>query len=350
MSRTRFAAGPLSHIDLNASLDELEALAAGGTAYLAALQAALPSAAAGVLYGGSGAAGTAALVTPTAGLGYSGGNLFVSFGAVAPAMNGTASAGSAATASRSDHVHPPDTSRLAAASNLSDLASAAAARTNLGLGGAATLSVGSAAGTVASGDDGRITGAAQKASNLSDLASAAAARTNLGLGGAATLNVGSSAGTVASGNDVRFTTSFTSVAVGVVPASGGGTTNYLRADGAWAAPPGTGGTGLGSATPLMNGTAAVGTSASASHEDHVHPTDTTRAPLDAPSFTTKITLPGYAAASLPAVAAASLVYDTTGSKLRVSTSSSWETVVTRSDAYSSAPPMNGTGSAGSTSL
>lgn len=38
----------------------------------------------------------------------------------------------------------------------------------------------------------------------------------------------------------------------------------------WAAV-GSGGVSLGSATPLVDGTAAVGTSSSASHEDHVHP-------------------------------------------------------------------------------
>lgn len=41
----------------------------------------------------------------------------------------------------------------------------------------------------------------------------------------------------------------------------------------------------GTATPLMDGAAAVGTGTHWAHEDHVHPTDTTRAPVASPTFT-----------------------------------------------------------------
>lgn len=95
--------------------------------------------------------------------------------------------------------------QLIAANNLSDLGSASTARGNLGLGGAAVLNVGTGAGTVAAGNDSRITGALQAANNLGDIALASTARANLGLGGAAVLNVGTGAGTVAAGNDSRIT-------------------------------------------------------------------------------------------------------------------------------------------------
>jgi hypothetical protein len=50
---------------------------------------------------------------------------------------------------------------------------------------------------------------------------------------------------------------FTSVAAGVAPASGGGTTNFLRADGTWAAPSGGGG-GSGLDQPAVMARMAFG--------------------------------------------------------------------------------------------
>ncbi|MGJ3290235.1 hypothetical protein [Klebsiella michiganensis] len=80
---------------------------------------------------------------------------------------------------------------LKVASRLSEIATAgsaaqASARTNIGLGNSATRAVGNTAGTVAAGDDSRITGAVQKDQNLNDLPDKAAARSNLGLGAMAT--------------------------------------------------------------------------------------------------------------------------------------------------------------------
>jgi hypothetical protein len=46
--------------------------------------------------------------------------------------------------------------------------------------------------------------------------------------------------------------------------------------------------------PVMNGTAAVGTSLRYARQDHVHASDTSRAPLASPTFTGTVTIPAGA--------------------------------------------------------
>ncbi|HHN8380658.1 TPA: phage tail protein [Klebsiella quasipneumoniae] len=71
--------------------------------------------------------------------------------------------------------------RLAKDRNLSDLPNTALARQNLELGDSSTRNVGTTAGTVASGDDARITGAMQKSQNGGDIPDVAKFLQNLGL-------------------------------------------------------------------------------------------------------------------------------------------------------------------------
>lgn len=78
--------------------------------------------------------------------------------------------------------------RLAKDRNLSDLTNTALARQNLELGDSSTRNVGTTAGTVASGDDDRITGAMQKSQNGGDIPDVAKFLQNLGLNQLATLS------------------------------------------------------------------------------------------------------------------------------------------------------------------
>jgi hypothetical protein len=55
--------------------------------------------------------------------------------------------------------------------------------------------------------------------------------------------------------------------------------------------------GLSNANPVMNGAASPGTAAAASRADHVHPSDTSRAPLASPTFTGTPAAPTAAAAT-----------------------------------------------------
>lgn len=200
---------------------------------------------------------------------------------------------------------------LLAANNLSDLLSASTARTNLGLGGAALLSVGTTTGTVAAGDDSRIAGAAQKSANLSDLGSAATARTNLavppssrqviagtGLTGGGdltadrtfTVTYGATAGTAAQGNDARFVAAATTVVTetGYGQASTVGVdTTYAREDHTHGSP------ALTSSAPAVTEgigqAAAVGSATTPARADHVHPLAAAGAPAASAVASTQVT-------------------------------------------------------------
>jgi len=78
-------------------------------------------------------------------------------------------------------------------------------------------------------------------------------------------------------NAARLPTFGTSAA-GIVGASGGGTTNYLRADGTWAAPPGTGGVSFANPTASVGLTAVNGVSTNAMRADAAPALDVAIAP------------------------------------------------------------------------
>jgi hypothetical protein len=80
---------------------------------------------------------------------------------------------------------------------------------------------------------------------------------------------------------------FTGAVSGVTPAADDNTT--LLSTTAWFNGQ------LSAVNPLINGTAAPGTSKRVARQDHVHPTDTTRAPTASPTFSGTMTVNGQAA-------------------------------------------------------
>ena len=156
-----------------------------------------------------------------------------------PLMNGVAAAGAHTFVSRDDHVHPVDTSRAPAAAS-------------------------TATGTSFSPVGGIVATNVQAA--LSELDTEKAPLASPALTGVPT-----STTPLTSDNSTRIAT-----------------TAFMQSLLAQQPP----GVEVSDSAPLMNGVVAPGTGVEASRYDHVHPTDTSRAPIASPSFTGTLTHSG----------------------------------------------------------
>lgn len=173
-------------------------------------------------------------------------------GSTAGAALGTAAAGTATTAARSDHVHQaptpagigaePTITTLTVAKGGTGSGTAAGARTNLGLGNSATLNTGTATGTVATGDHAH-SGHVTSVTGTAPIASSGGTTPAISISAATQ----SAAGSMSIADKTKLDNVATSAAA--VATTG---------------------------TPVMDGIAALGTAATAARSDHVHPSDTSK--------------------------------------------------------------------------
>jgi hypothetical protein len=186
-------------------------------------------------------------------------------GSATPLVDGTAAVGTSLRYARQDHVHPSDTTRaglsiantFTATNSFSGTISHTGTTGSLGSGSIA-MTISLASGLTPSGST--------KTVNIGN---------NSQTGSTTNITIGSTLGT--STTTLQGTTNATTAAVDTNSVRLA-TTAFVVAQAA-------------SATPLVNGTAAVGTSLRYARADHVHGTDTTRAPLASPTFTGTPTLP-----------------------------------------------------------
>jgi len=200
-----------------------------------------------------------------------------------PIMDGTATPGIGQFASRSDHVHPSDTSRAPISSpafigvptaptatpgtNTGQIATTAFVLANAGSGGGGTPSDSTPLADSGTGGPGVSTKYSRgdhyhpAPTGFAPLASPAFT----GNPTAPTPAPGDSDTSIAT---TAFVANAVSAAGGLLPSNN---------------------------TPRMDGTASAGVGTSASRDDHVHPSDTSRAPLNSPNFTGTPTAPTQAA-------------------------------------------------------
>ena len=184
----------------------------------------------------------------------------VTYSTTNPAMDGTAAVGTATTVARSDHVHPVDTSRAPKSHASTSTTYGTGTSSNYGhvklsdsTSSTSSTSGGIAATPKAVSD--ALTSAKTYADGISANDFTDTLKTKLeGIESGAQVN------TVTSVNSMTGAVSLTYSDVGAAASSHGTHVTYSTT------------------TPAMDGTAAVGTASTVARSDHVHPTDTSRAP------------------------------------------------------------------------
>ncbi len=195
-----------------------------------------------------------------------------------PLMDGTATIGALTTYARPDHVHPTDTSRYAASNPAGYVTSAGAASA------APVQSVATRTGAVT-----------LTHSDITDWTTTLTPYAPL----ASPTFTGTPAAPTPTGGDNSTKIATTAFVAGAVAAGTAGVASFNTRTGAVTLTNADVTTVLpGSATtPAMDGAAAVGAGTTWARADHVHPSDTTRAPIASPTFTGTPTAPTAANAT-----------------------------------------------------
>jgi len=198
----------------------------------------------------------------------------VALGDTPPVMDGVVTAGVSQFASRADHVHPSDTSR-ASLSSPAFIGVPTAPTATLGTN---TNQLATTAFVLANGGGGGGSGTPSDTTPLADSGAG-------GPGVSTEYSRGDHYHPAPTGFAPLASPAFTGNPTAPTPSPGDSDTSIATTAFVANAVSAAGGLLPSNNLPLMNGTVSAGVGVSASRDDHVHPSDTSRAPLASPSFT-----------------------------------------------------------------